>query len=190
MWAELRATGSADRSYQNLVRTITPGETVLNVGSGDGEVSGKLRTYGCPEVVDIDITDQVRNPALPAATVFNGRHLPYAAESFDVSIAVFVFHHAHTQQRALCAEMVRVTRERIVLIEDTPVHWHERCLIFVHAVVSALRGWGGWCTFRSPTEWEEWFATFDTVTLVESRPASGRWWYPVTRRCFVLEKRE
>ena len=56
---------------------------------------------------------------IPAAR-FDGRSLPFAAGSFDVTVCCYVLLHLDARARqGLLGEMVRVTRRRIVLLEDS-----------------------------------------------------------------------
>ena len=56
---------------------------------------------------------------IPAAR-FDGRSLPFAKGSFDVTVCCYVMHHLTPQHaKELLGEMIRVTRRSIVLLEDS-----------------------------------------------------------------------
>jgi ubiquinone/menaquinone biosynthesis C-methylase UbiE len=114
---------------------IRPGDRVLDVGAGDCRLDLLLqRDPGC-EVVPVDVADCNRTE-LPL-TLFDGRRLPFADDSFDVVLLVFVLHHAE-DPRAVLMEARRVSRRQVIVFEDVNVTWRDRL------------------TFRAFHRWAQW----------------------------------
>lgn len=72
------------------------------------------------DVVDHNVTDV---PLL----LYDGRTLPFDDKAFDVSLLVFVLHHA-ADPEVLLREAVRVTRSTVLVVEDAPSNLLERGL--------------------------------------------------------------
>lgn len=110
-----------------VARHIEPGARVLDIGGGNGRRLMDLSLY----VQDLDgtaIEIQKVNPPTPAlpsmvvpkVSVFDGKHIPFDDDAFDVSMICYVLHHlkdAHA--RDLLIEACRVTSKRLILLEDS-----------------------------------------------------------------------
>lgn len=98
-------------------RHIEPRDKVLDLGAGTGWVAQRVaERKGC-EVHLVDVLD-VNETELPLK-IYDGRRIPYEDKSFDTTMLVFVLHHALNQKEIL-GEAARVTRRRIIIVEDTP----------------------------------------------------------------------
>jgi len=94
---------------------LRPDDRVLDVGAGDCCLSELIhRKVGC-EVVAVDVEDY--NTTSVPLTLYDGTILPFEADSFDVSLLVFVLHHAK-DARAVLEEAKRVTRRFVIVFED------------------------------------------------------------------------
>lgn len=100
---------------------------VLDVGCGVGVLHGHLAPHvGALHGADV-ATDAVRaaseaNPAVSYST-YEGQVLPYDDATFDLAVAVCVFHHVDgVDQPGLTAEMARVVRPGglVVIVEHNP----------------------------------------------------------------------
>ena len=127
--AELAALLQAVRREAFARLGVQPGQHVLDVGCGAGEVCVELASWVGPQgrVCGIDPSSVMLDSALAAArkaganvelTLAQADRLPYAAGSFDAVRAERVFQHLIDPQGAL-AEMMRVTRPggRIMVID-------------------------------------------------------------------------
>ena len=121
--AEHRARWSA----RVLLPHVRPGDRVLDIGAGDCRLAQRVAERGHCEVVPVDV-DDFNATALPLVR-FDGRRLPFPDASFDVAMLVFVLHHAE-DARAVLKEALRVTRRRVLVIEDVNRsrwdRWHFR----------------------------------------------------------------
>ncbi len=135
--------------------------TVLDVGSGDGLLASRIRSYRPGlEITGVDIVP--RREAFIPVTLFDGYTLPFDDRSFDTVLFVDVLHHA-THQRRLLSEARRVARE-VVVVKD---HLQESRLD--RATLRAM-DWVGNRHNDVPLPYDYWSAdrwrrTFDEVHL-------------------------
>jgi SAM-dependent methyltransferase len=87
--------------------------TVVNVGAGTGSYEPTDRPV-IPIEPSIAMALQ-RDPALPPAVLGVAESLPFADGTVDASMAIMTMHHWSDLSRGL-AELLRVTRKRIVLL--------------------------------------------------------------------------
>lgn len=99
------------------------GSTVLDVGAGGGKLAQVLLDEKGVAVELIDVVDH--NVTSLPLTLYDGRKLPYADDSFDTCLLVFVLHHADDVARLL-SEVRRVARRQVIVVEDTPKNALER----------------------------------------------------------------
>lgn len=121
---------------------IKPGETVLDVACGPGILTCLFAQYAS-HVTGIDITPAMIEQAQQRQqqmglgnidlVVGDGRVLPFASESFDLTSTRYSFHHLQ-QPAAVLAEMVRVTKPggRVCVI-DVYMTTHEQADFFNQA---------------------------------------------------------
>lgn len=103
----------ARRLAELLADFIPPDCSVLDVGSGDGQIAALLlekRPDLTIEGVDVMVRKETRIPVRP----FDGRTLPFADSAFDTVMFVDVLHHT-TDPLVLLREAIRVARKSIVL---------------------------------------------------------------------------
>ena len=95
-----------------IVRWSTAeGETALDVATGGGHVTRRLREAG------MQVTSLDPAPGMQPDVIAGAEHIPFADESFDVVVTRIAPHHFEDVPAAI-AEMARVAR-RIVIVEDT-----------------------------------------------------------------------
>jgi SAM-dependent methyltransferase len=146
--------------YGLVAPYINPGERVLDLGAGTGWVGKRIaERKGCDvrlvDVLDCNETD------LPHS-VYDGHTVPFADKEFDVCLLMFVLHHALNQEEIL-REAARVTRRRIVLVEDTPRNFVERAIdSLCDTLMSLEHGFFNPANYRRI---EGWRAIFDQMGL-------------------------
>jgi SAM-dependent methyltransferase len=96
---------------------IQPGEKVLDIGAGTCRVACLVQERAGVSVTAVDTVDH-NETSLPLR-LYDGDILPYEDGAFDVSVIGFVLHHAANYGLVL-KEAKRVTRKRIIVLEDTP----------------------------------------------------------------------
>ena len=124
-----RALG-ADQKYDNIRKLCShiPHQRILEVGAGDGAISERLCTRQfCTELYALDISESGINkikqkhiPRIRQAHVFDGAHLPYPDQDFDLVILSHVVEHLE-HPRQLLYEACRVGKAVFVEVplEDT-----------------------------------------------------------------------
>jgi len=110
---------------RKLMPFLKSTDRILDVGAGDCRLDVLLhKKIGC-EVVPVDVED-FNQTDLPM-TLFDGKKLPFADDSFDVVLLVFVLHHAE-DAKAVLEEARRVSRDRVIVFEDVTSNLWDRMM--------------------------------------------------------------
>ena len=104
--------------------------SVLDVGCGNGTRLEEMSLF-LDEVVRLVGVDVAKRepPGLPGSRppeleAFDGQSLPFDNGSFDTTCVCYVLHHlAPEHAERLLAECLRVTRKRILILEDSMPEW-------------------------------------------------------------------
>jgi ubiquinone/menaquinone biosynthesis C-methylase UbiE len=176
-----------------LAPHLEPGAEVLDLGAGTGRIATWLaRRAGIrPTLADVVDYDN-RVPDFPFIHMADPLRVPAGDGSFDAVIMLFVFHHMERweDQERLAAEAARVTRRRLLVIEDTPTSRMDRWLNVAWDWMLNLRhGVPTPFTFRSPEGWREMFQRVG-VRVLHAETYRARWPTLMTyhHTLFVLEK--
>jgi SAM-dependent methyltransferase len=151
-----------------LAPHLQPGWEVLDLGSGTGRLARWLRkrTGIVPTLADV-VEFGNRVAGLPYVRLDDPRSTPFEDDSFDAVIMLFVLHHvaAWEDQEALLREAIRVSRNRVILIEDTPMSRTDRVFNTAWDWALNLRhGVPKPFTFRTV---EGWRGLFGRLNLIE-----------------------
>ena len=112
--AQLYRESAAHREGADLdlvVEWAEGAETALDVATGGGHVARRLREAGI-NVVTLDPA-----PGMQPDVVSRGEDLPFADSSFDVVACRVAAHHFDDVEKAV-AEMVRVSRDRVIVVDN------------------------------------------------------------------------
>jgi ubiquinone/menaquinone biosynthesis C-methylase UbiE len=156
---------------RRLAGWMRPDQSLLDVGSGNGELAAAVtRLSGVkPTLCDVRRFGKVDMPFLVQADPLS---IPAESQSFDVVTLCFVLHHIADpkSQETLLHDALRVARERVILLEDTPVGSFERAAnVAWDWVLNAPRGVPTPFTFRSAEAWRTVLSTSGfKVTEVET----------------------
>ncbi len=116
IWRDL--TGKAKAENIQKITTGLPVQTILDIGSGTGAVLAQLAKFGFgQEYTALDIAEtaisiiQERGDisGLVEAKVFDGLHIPYADDCFDLAVLSHVIEHLN-DPRPLLREAARAAR--------------------------------------------------------------------------------
>ncbi len=171
-----------------IARRVRDGDAVLDVGCGAGHLLTEIAMFREIRPFGVDVSlDRYVFKEIPAAR-FDGRSLPFSKGSFDVTVCCYVMHHLTPQQaKQLLGEMVRVTRRRIVLLEDSlpRFDWFYRLRNRFHRINAAALYRGESASYRPPSD-EAMFLTHDEWSAFASDiPGVSRvaieWLQDVTR---------
>ncbi len=138
---------------------------MLDLGAGTGFMSRwlKRKTGVEPTLADV-VSYNNRDRSMPYVELEDPLHVPVEADSFDVVLVMFVFHHMErlADQAALLDEAVRVARHRVIIVEDTPTSRIDRGFNVAWDWILNLRhGVPTPFTFRSASEWLDLFKERD-----------------------------
>ncbi|CAB9519223.1 methyltransferase, type 11 [Seminavis robusta] len=155
----------------------------LDVGSGNGDYSKFLKEQG-RDVSSVDVLDLSHTGTV---TLFDGTNIPFGDNQFDTSLLMFVLHHS-TDQKGLLKDVMRVTRDYIIVAEDLIVNPFDAMLGQIHLHSSPWAQGEHEDAFKTHSQWQTFFAELklqvvDTVTI-------SRWTYPVypvVRNIYVLK---
>lgn len=170
---------------------LRPGDRLLDVGTGAGYVPWLAEQEYDVRATGVDIADYRRAP-LPSFAVFDGIHLPFPDDSFDVLVLAFVLHHLPNDRKGLLlAEAKRVAARTLIVVEDTPRNAVDRWFSRRHGE-EFRRRINSTAPFGFFTQ-AQWAAVLEVVgfRLVESRRLSRfcrAWDAPFARSAFVLAK--
>ena len=150
---------------------------VLDLGAGEGYVGQAIQQALAARVTLADIVPMNRTP-LPHV-VYDGRRLPFDEEAFDVTVFYFVLHHAQDQRQVL-REVLRVSRDRVLVVESVyEGKWDRQLLTLLDRLANRLRS-GGLMNaqeehlhFRTRAAWRDFFEEEGAEILAERR--RGRW---------------
>ncbi len=112
--AQLYRESEAHREGQDLdllVEWAAGAETALDVATGGGHVARRLREAGM-NVVSVDPA-----PGMKPDVISRGEDLPFANASFDVVACRVAAHHFEDVEKAV-AEMARVSRDRVIVVDN------------------------------------------------------------------------
>jgi ubiquinone/menaquinone biosynthesis C-methylase UbiE len=178
---------------RKLAPHLEPDMEVLDLGAGTGRIATWLaRQVGIrPTLADVVDYDN-RVPDYPFIHMADSLRVPAEDGSFDAVIILFVFHHMDRweDQERLVAEATRVTRRRVLVIEDTPTSRVDRWLNVAWDWLLNLRhGVPTPFTFRSAEGWQEVFERLG-LRVVHRETYRARWPTLLTyhHTVFALEK--
>jgi SAM-dependent methyltransferase len=176
-----------------LAAHLVTGMRVLDLGSGTGRISSWLvRRVGIrPTLADV-VEYENRVSDFPFIRMTDPLRVPADDGAFDAVIMLFVLHHMERweEQERLVAEAARVTRRRLLVIEDTPTSRVDRWFNVAWDWALNLRhGVSTPFTFRSPQQWRTVFERTGLQVRVE-QTYRARWPTLLTyhHTLFVLEK--
>lgn len=92
-----------------------PSVQILDLGAAEGFVGEALRRKTNAFVQLCDVSD-ANETGLPH-DIYDGRTLPYADQSMDVTVLYFVLHHCSAPERVI-REALRVTTEKVLVVES------------------------------------------------------------------------
>lgn len=113
-----RARREIDEYHRRYQVHLAGAVSMLDIGVGPGlALQHIIRHNPHLACAGIDIRD-LRLPGVEVPLqVYDGHTLPFPADQFDVSLLFYVLHHCQDPYRLL-AEAVRITRQKLLLIEE------------------------------------------------------------------------
>ncbi len=174
-----------------LAPHVRDDDTVLDVGCGSAYVIWQLARRHRGELFAVDIVDCRRKPT-PHFALYDGVTLPFPDDSCDVVMLNFVLHHIPNAIKPdVLAEVRRVARRSVFVLEDTPRNFIDRYYNRRHGEafrrsIGSKADFG----FYSQREWEAVFRANGLSVAHSQRLGrlSRDVQQPFARSCFVLGK--
>lgn len=146
---------------------------ILDLGSGEGYVG---EAAALATSADVHLADVVDFHAVDLPFVqFDGEKLPFEDQAFDLTLLVFVLHHA-AEQEVLLREAGRVTKGPLVILESVYVSTFQHHLLrALDILANRLRSIGAMTSqeehlhFRTEEDWMDIFASLGYTVSVRSR---------------------
>lgn len=175
----------ARHTVRGLSAFVGSNDRVLDLGCGTGLVGALLEQQRGCNVVGCDVLPM--NVALRDFHLFDGQHIPFGSRAFHLTMLSFVLHHV-PDPMVLLREAARVTRNRVIVIEDTPTCSADRVWGSLH-VHGFNRTYGlPHGRVRPEHEWLRIFAAAG-LRVAERRPFRRLERFPpIARTQFVLER--
>ncbi len=172
---------------------LEPGMELLDLGSGTGRISRWLARRAGIRPTLADVTEfHNRVPDLPFMPLEDPLRVPADDGAFDAVMMLFVLHHVPRweDQDRLVAEVARVARRRVIVLEDTPTSAVDRAFNVAWDWVLNLRhGVPKPFTFRTAEAWRQAFRRAG-LSLVHRATYRPRWPTLMTyhHTVFVLDR--
>lgn len=186
-WVQAFDEYRASRIADLLSRFIDPQDTVLDCGCGRMMVTRSVGDRIGTEITGVDVINL--NHTDLGLCIYDGRKLPFADNSFDITYLAFVLHHTPNPRQVL-RECLRVTRRWVIVLEDVYGNKLELALL-------KILDWIGNRPFSSamslPYKFKtarEWIAVFQDLgaNVVSYRSIRPLPWRPTRHRMFVVEQ--
>lgn len=151
------------------------GTRLLDLGAGEGYVTVRLRQRTGVWACSVDV-GPFRRAAGPYV-IYDGTRLPFGDGVFDTTLISLTLHHS-AEPEAVLDEALRVTRNRLIVIESVYRNrWERFWLDLLDRRLNGYRHDGAMLiprAFRSP---EEWLGLFRSRGLeaVETQWLGSRW---------------
>lgn len=148
---------------------LKPESQVLDIGGGWGFYAKPIEKRGH----NLTVLDVVK-PGFQKAPViiYDGGRMPFESKSFDASILVTMLHHT-PDPVSILKEAVRVTREKIIVIEDVYNHEFGKIWTVLRDQIYNFEFIGHPCQFKKSSEWAEVFGGLG-LTLSEEKQVRTR----------------
>ena len=169
-----------------IIPNLTPQpKTILDFGSGSGALSDILsKKIDYPvNIIPLDVSDVHEYGQKPL--IYDGKKIPLPDKSVDIVICLFVLHHI-PHQNEIIDELIRVCRNRLIIMEDCTNTYFDKFLTMIHAFSSYGKCYN---CFHSTKEWEQIFESKGlkvNKTIQLSRMMLPI--YPVQRTAFDLRR--
>ena len=112
-----------------LLGHLRGSETILDVGCGDMIVTQCFHGQTGKKIIGLDVIDY--NLSELPLQIYDGSSFPFADGSFDTVYAIFSLHHC-TNGLTVLEEMVRVGRDKIIIVEEPYSNFFTKYYTLIH----------------------------------------------------------
>lgn len=152
---------------------VEKGKKVLDVGAGGGWISKEIQKRKNTDIALLDVTDF--NQTDLKLTLYDGKKMPFSDNSFDVVLLNFVLHHSKNPLEIL-KEAKRVSRDKIVIFEDTYNSFFEKIILYFWDIISNLHSFlikpfkeKMSFNFKKISQWKKIFEDFNLKIFFEKK---------------------
>lgn len=131
-------------------------KAIIDIGTGSGGLASYLKHKGY-DVTPVDVVDQCLYKNL-ATVIYDGKHLPFEDEYFDISMLITVLHHCHHPEQVF-SEAVRVSKRKLIILEDVYSNVIMKHLTWFMDSLVNMEFKGHPHSNKSEAEWEYLFKT-------------------------------
>lgn len=124
---EILLTPNVDNTAKYIQSFVKPGDKILDLGSGTGVYTKIFRRKG-HRVTPVDIKNRSKYKDI-VISVYDGKHLPFNANKFDVCFLLAVLHHTPDPEVVL-KEAIRVSN-KLVIYEDAVTNIFQRYFTYI-----------------------------------------------------------
>lgn len=144
-------------------------EKILDIGGGGGWIAEEIQKRKNNEVTLLDVTDF--NQTNLKLVLYDGEKIPFSDNSFDLVLLIYVLHHTKNPLKLL-EEAERVTKDRIIIFEDTfSSHFDKFFLCFGDILTNfpVLFREKMPFNFKKVSEWEKIFEDFQLKLIFKNK---------------------
>lgn len=170
-----------DAILGKIIPYLQKGDRVLDIGSGSCVVAKRLKDSGY-EVTLLDVVDKSAYSDF-RPIIYDGKHIPFPDNSFDVAFLITVLHHTKEPIEVL-KEAARVA-PRIIVMEDLYKDVFQKYLTFAMDSFLNREFFGHPHTNMTEREWER---VFDKLGLKILDRNIHDFWRFFTSGTFYLER--
>lgn len=153
-----------------LNQWLKPHESLLDIGCDKADIAHHLQKAGHSQIFNIDFVD-TRQYHTTHFSLYDGVHIPLPDKSVDWVSLNFVLHHVDNQKKPLLlAEVKRVCKGHVFILEDTPSNPLDWCISHLHGhyhrfKINSTEGFG----FFSQKGWETYLQTHGFQIVASQR---------------------
>ncbi len=162
---------------------LSPKSDVLDIGGGWGFYAGPLERRGH----QLTVLDVVK-PSVQKAPViiYPGGRMPFEGKTFDASMMVTMLHHTPDPE-AILREAARVTRGRVIVIEDIYNNPLGRLWTILRDQIYNFEFFGHPCQFKDASGWKALFERCGLALVEETQLTTRLAGLSILNVVFVLE---
>lgn len=163
---------------------LKPSSDVLDIGGGWGFYAAPLEKRGH----HVTVLDVVK-PGFQKAPVviYPGGRMPFDDRTFDASMMVTMLHHTPDPE-AILKEAMRVTRDKLIVIEDVYHHLPGKLWTILRDQIYNFEFFGHPCNFKTKREWLALFDKFGLKLVEEKQVYTWQAGLRILNAVFVLQK--
>ena len=160
---------------------------ILDIGAGGGWIAKEIKRRKEADITLLDVIDI--NQTDLKLTLYKGEKIPFSSNSFDSSLLIFTLHHCFSPLKVL-KEAKRVTKGRIIIIEDIPYSFLNRIFLYSWDVIAnllslvRLPGENMYFNFKEISEWQDIFEILELKQVFQKTFFSKN----IRHTLFVLQK--